>query len=91
MWQHQMDRILSGVKGALCYMDDVLVVEKTQAEHNEGLTIVLQRLEKAALKLKPEKCEFNKTEVEYLGHAISNKGIHLSEKGVCDPRGSRAY
>ena len=32
MWQQQIDRILSGVKGALCYMNDVLVVGRTQAE-----------------------------------------------------------
>ena len=38
---------------------------------------MLQGLEKAGLQLKPEKCEFNKTEVEYLGHVI-----HPSEKTV---------
>ena len=63
-------------------MDNVLVVGRTRAEQNKRLTIMLQRLEKAGLKLKLEKCEFNNTEVEYLGHVISNKGIHASEKMV---------
>ena len=43
---------------------------------------VLQKLDKDGLKLKREKCEFNKSQVEYLGHVISSRGIQLSESKV---------
>jgi hypothetical protein len=83
IWQKEMDiRILAGVPRTVCYIYDILVVGENETQHDEWLMIVLQRLDKAGLKLKPEKCEFNKTQVEYLGRVISDRGIHPSENKV---------
>jgi hypothetical protein len=82
IWQREMERILAEVPATVCYMDDILVVGENEIQHDERLMIVLQRLDKAGLKLKPEKCEFNKTQVEYLGRVISDRGIHPSENKV---------
>ena len=60
-------------------MDDILVVGASESQHDKRLKVVLQRLGKAGLKLKREKCEFRKREVEYLGHVISGKGISPAE------------
>ena len=38
--------------------------------------------EKAHLKLKPKKCRVFQTEVEYLGHIVSEKGIQMDPKKV---------
>jgi hypothetical protein len=43
---------------------------------------VLDRFEKANLQLQPEKCEFAKQQVKYLGHIISDKSIEASPDKV---------
>jgi hypothetical protein len=67
IWQKAMDSILAGIPGVLCYLDDMLVVGQNEGEHNERLIAVLERLDRAGMKLKIDKCEFNQPRVEYLG------------------------
>ena len=52
------------------YLDDILVFTDTLERHREVVTEVLSRLEKHDLYLRPEKCEFEKDEIEYLGLII---------------------
>jgi hypothetical protein len=52
------------------YMDDILIYTRTLVEHRKTVREVLQRLQDHDLYLKPEKCEFEKQEVEYLGMII---------------------
>jgi hypothetical protein len=52
------------------YMDDILIYTPTLAEHRKIVREVLQRLQDHDLYLKPEKCEFEKQEIEYLGMII---------------------
>jgi len=44
-------------------------------EHNKRLIQVLDRLREHYLKLQPNKCEFLRKEVTYLGHIITEDGI----------------
>ena len=39
-------------------------------------------LDKAGLKLKPNKCKFFKTRITYLGHIVTSKGIETDPKKV---------
>jgi hypothetical protein len=52
------------------YMDDILIYTSTLDEHRKIVCEVLQRLQDHDLYLKPEKCEFEKQEIEYLGMII---------------------
>ena len=70
-----MDQILQGLEGVICYLDDILISGKDEAQHLERLDAVLSRLEKCGLKLKKAKCQFMTTEVVYLGHVITEQGI----------------
>ena len=59
--------------GVVCiYLDDILVYTKTREEHCGVVREVLKRLRKHKLYLKPEKCEFEQTKIEYLGLIISH-------------------
>lgn len=60
---------------AFLYIDDIIVIGCSQAHHLKNLKAVFQRLRDKNLKLNPEKCQFFKTEVTYLGHRISAQGI----------------
>ena len=83
-FQRLMEVVLTGLARSVCvvYLDDVLVFGCTMTEHNANLSQVMDRLRKAGLKLRPGKCRFALTEVEYLGHVISEKGVRADPKKV---------
>ena len=53
------------------YMDDILIHTKTLEEHIAVVKKVLEILRRNKLYLKPEKCIFEATTVEFLGHIFS--------------------
>ena len=52
------------------YMDDILIFSDNLELHRQRTLRVLERLKKNDLFLKPEKCKFEVTEVEFLGMII---------------------
>ena len=58
-FQRVMELALRGLQWTTCliYLDDIIIFGATFKEHMLRLTGVLQRIRKANLKLKPEKCE----------------------------------
>ena len=73
-----LHRVLEGLEGVLIYVDDIVICTKLVDAHTPLLTTVLQRLRKAGLRLNSEKCEFYRTEIEFMGHVWSVKGIQNS-------------
>lgn len=63
------------LKECLLFLDDILIFSSTFTEHLERLQSVFQRLHDYKLKLNPKKCEFFKSQVRYLGHVVSERGI----------------
>ena len=59
----------------IVYLDDILVFGRTFDETLERLRMVLDRLDKFNLKVKPEKCNWFAKKLRYLGHEISANGI----------------
>ena len=72
-----MNMIMRGLTftAVLCYIDDIVVMGKTFEEHLKNLDSVLERIERANLKLKPEKCKMFRHEIKLLGHKVSSEGI----------------
>ena len=64
------------------YLDDVLIYSDSEEEHIGHVKWIMQRLLEAGLYLKPEKCDFHKETVRYLGLIISTKGISMDEHKV---------
>ena len=83
-FQRLLDKVLRGLtwKQCLVYIDDILVFGRSFEEHLTRLDAVLARIGEAGLLLKPEKCEFGKSEVKYLGFEISDKGLRPSQAKV---------
>ena len=81
VFQKAMDGILQGIPHCICYLDDILVIGRSDAEHLQNLEKVLQHLQEQGVRLK-EKCSFFQDSVEYLGHTINAKGIHTTNKKV---------
>ena len=59
------------------YLDDILIYSQDLNEHRTVVHEVLRRLKENDLFLKPEKCEFERPETEYLGVIISKGQIHM--------------
>jgi hypothetical protein len=75
-FQNMMDNIfvIELDKGiVIIYMDDILIPADTLEELEEVTKIVLCRLRDNDLYLKPEKCEFARLRIEYLGHSRLNR------------------
>ncbi len=55
--------------------DDVPVIGKDQAEHDTRVAAILERIQAAGATLNPDKCEFEKTCLKFMGHVIDHDGI----------------
>ena len=55
------------MEGAVCvYLDDILIFSQSISKHQNIVCQVLQHLHEHRLYLRPEKCEFKCTKIEYL-------------------------
>ncbi len=57
------------------YLDDILIFSKDVDTHLGHLCQVFERFRQADLHLKKVKCDFFKSELQYLGHILSPDGI----------------
>ena len=65
-------------EGVVCvYLDNILIFTKTLSEHRTITRRVLERLQEYNLCLKPEKCEFEHTWIEYLGVIVSEGMVEM--------------
>jgi hypothetical protein len=64
------------------YIDDILIYSGSLEEHEEHLRKMFQRLKENKLYAKFEKCEFRVTEVDFLGHRITQEGLKMDDHKV---------
>jgi hypothetical protein len=69
------DLITEGVVSG--YLDDILIFTNSLEEHCWITCLVLDRMHKHKLYLRPEKCEFEKTRIEYLSIIISHNKVEM--------------
>jgi transposase InsO family protein len=83
-FERLMETVLRGLQWRQClvYLDDVIVFAKTEDEMMERLDTVFGRLLATGLKLKPRKCALFARQTEYLGHVVSEKGIHVNPEKI---------
>jgi hypothetical protein len=66
----------------IVYLDNVLVYLTSEEEHIRHVKLVLEKIKKYNLLLKPEKCEFHKNQVEFLGYIIGTHSIKMDQAKV---------
>jgi Reverse transcriptase (RNA-dependent DNA polymerase) len=79
-FQAMMDSIFSNMieeQRVIVYMDNILIFAENQEELQNWTKQVLQRLREHDLFLKPKKCKFNKTTMEYLGLIIQEGKLSM--------------
>jgi hypothetical protein len=60
------------------YLDDILVYSENEKDYVKHVTLVLETLEKADIKLHPEKCIFHAKEIEFFGYILTQDGIKMN-------------
>jgi hypothetical protein len=70
--------------GKIChiYLDDIVIWSSTVEEHERHVRMVLECLQKHGLCLNGKKSEFFSTEIDFLGHHISPRGIEVNTSKV---------
>ncbi|GBG60812.1 hypothetical protein CBR_g12550 [Chara braunii] len=66
----------------LVYLDDILVYSHTLEEHLRHLRDVLDRLHKHGFYAKLSKCRFAQHKVNFLGHYVSDQGLHMDDEKI---------
>ena len=69
----------------IVYSDDVLMYLDNLEQHKWDVQNIINSIYHAGMSLKPSKCEFQKTETEYLGFIVSQQGIKVDKvktKGI---------
>jgi len=69
------DLIAEGIM--VVYLDDILIFTGMKEEHAKAIRQMLQVLQEHKLFLHPEKCEFCKERIEYLGLVISENEVSM--------------
>jgi hypothetical protein len=85
IFQRFINSILSPFLGIFCYayLDDIVIFSENPEEHAQRTTQVLEALEKAGLHLKPSKCAWDVTRVNFLGYtAVAGKGVCMSDDKI---------
>ena len=74
-FQRLMDSVCQGLDFAFVYIDDILVASKDPETHKHHLRLLFQCLQEHGLVVNVAKCQFGRTQLDFLGHHISSSGI----------------
>ena len=64
------------------YLDDIVIYADSLEKHQPEFNNLMDRLRSANLKFQPDKCEFSRPEITYLGHIINKNGILPDPKKI---------
>lgn len=84
-FQTMMNDIFKGLiaRGVVVvYLDDILIFTATLEEHRQIVREVLEILRQHKLYLRPEKCDFERLAIKYLGIIVSNDCIEMDPSKV---------
>ena len=75
-FQKLIDKTLEGITSKFVFLDDILVITKGSInEHEKELDKILKILNNEGLAIMLQKCEFAKSNIEWLGFIITPSGI----------------
>lgn len=83
-FQHFMNDVFRDLLdiSVIIYLDDILIFADTKQQLLERTREVLKRCKDNELFCKPEKCEFEQQEIDYLGYIIGSNGIRMDPHKV---------
>ena len=82
IFQRLMKTLLNGLPFVIVFVDDVIIFSKSFEEHTEHVRLVLERINRANLKLNLEKSFFGFSTLDVLGHEVHPKGSLISYEKI---------
>ena len=82
IFQNTMAQVLQGIPGVNNISDDIIVFGATPEAHDRSLRAVITRLLENGLTLNLEKCELNKTSLDFFGHVFTADGVKVDPKRI---------
>ena len=82
--QQRITKALGNLIGTIChiYLNDIVIWSNDINEHERNITKVLQALDDAQLYCNPNKTNLFCTEINFLGHHISPRGMEIGRAHV---------
>ena len=81
-FQRLVQHVIGDIPGVFCYLDDLLLFSKNEADHLVLVDKVFQKLNEAGLTLALDKCLFGVKELDYLGYHVTAEGLAPIKKKV---------
>ena len=66
--------------GVVIYLDDILVYSENEQDHVALVKRVLKRLQEHQLAIAPDKCEWHRSRVNFLGYIITPEGVEIDQE-----------
>jgi len=84
VFARMMQKVLRPFLGKFCvtYLDDIGIYSDSIQEHLEHIRLVLGALQAHHLFAKPSKCAFFLTELDFLGHVVSQNGVAVDPSKI---------
>ena len=84
MFQCLFEKVLFGPTWKICVrsLDDIIIFSSTPEEHLERLRLVFQRFRAYDLKINPDKRDFFKMKVQFLGHIVSKDELEVDPSKI---------
>jgi hypothetical protein len=74
IFQAIMDKMLAGLPFTTAYLDDIVVVSRSQDDHRRHLHAVFDRINEYGFRVRPRKCSFFQLSIKYLGFIVDKEG-----------------
>lgn len=81
-YQHIIGQVLQGIPGLHNISDDIIVSEETIQQHDERLHQVPPRLQERQLMVNSKKCQFQMSQLKFMGHVLSKNGIGAAQSKI---------
>ena len=84
IFQKKLTQTLQGLKGVICFVDDIIIHGENEKDHDENMKNFLNRCKEEGKIIKlNEKKTFKKVNfVSFMGHKISKQGLEVDESKV---------
>ena len=81
-FQRYVHQALGDLDFVFSYIDDILIASLNEEEHERHLRVVFERLQQYSMRINLEKCQFGKSEIEFLGHVVNGQGVKPTPEKV---------